>query len=110
VTGTVLGDRNYWKPVLQERFAESHLQLLTPYKSAKREKVPWPRHLKRKRYRIETVFGQFVGKLNAKAVWARDAWHLCSRWLRRILAHCFGILLCQQTSLLPLRFSELFNG
>lgn len=109
VTGTVIADRNYWKPVLQERLAENHLQLLAPYKSAKREKEPWPRHLKHKRYRIETVFGQFVGKLGAKAVWARDAWHLCSRWLRRIIAHCFGVFLCQQMNLSPLRFSELVN-
>lgn len=107
VTGLVLADRNYWKPVLQQRLAEQHLHLLAPYKSAKREKEPWPRTLKHMRYRIETVFGQFVHKLQAKAVWARDAWHLCSRWLRRILAHCFGVLLCQQTGLPPLHLSEL---
>jgi len=28
VTGTVIADTNYWKPVLQERLAENHLQLL----------------------------------------------------------------------------------
>jgi hypothetical protein len=109
VTGVVLADRNYWKPELQQRLAEKHLQLLAPYKSAKREKKPWPRLLKHKRYRIETVFGQLVHRLKAKAVWARDAWHLCSRWLRLILAHCFGVLLCQQTGLSPLRFYELVN-
>ena len=109
VTGYVLADRNYWKPELQQRLAEKQLHLLAPYKSAKREKKPWPRTLKHMRYRIETVFGQFVHQFKAKDVWARDAWHLCSRWLRRILAHCFGVLLCQQTGLPPLRFSELVN-
>lgn len=109
VTGVVLADRNYWKPELQQRLAEKHLQLLAPYKSTKREKKPWPWLLKHKQYRIETVFGQLVHRLKAKAVWARDAWHLYSRWPRLILAHCFGVLLCQQTGLSPLRFYELIN-
>lgn len=109
VTGVVLADRNYWKPELQQRLSEKHLHLLAPYKSAKREKEPWPITLKHMRYRIETVFGQLVHRFQAKAVWARDEWHLGSRWLRRILAHCFGVLLCQQTGLSSLRFSELVN-
>lgn len=109
VKGQVIADRNYWKPVLMERLREQELALLAPFATAKHEKVPWPRALTRKRYRIETVFGQFVQRFQARAVWARDAWHLCSRWLRRILAHCFGVLLCQQTGLSSLRFSELVN-
>lgn len=109
VTGQVVADRNYWKPVLRDRLREQGLALLTPFKTAQHQKEPWPRDLTRKRYRIETVFGQFVQRFQARQVWARDAWHLCSRWLRRILAHCFGVLLCQQTGLPPLRFSELVN-
>lgn len=109
ITGQVLADRNYWKPVLRDRLQEQQLTLLAPFSTAKHEKEPWPRQLTRKRYRIETVFGQFVQRFQARQVWARDAWHLCSRWLRRILAHCFGVLLCQQTGLPPLRFSELVN-
>lgn len=109
VTGQILADRNYWKPVLRERLREQHLSLLAPFSSATHEKQPWPRALTRKRYRIETVFGQLVQRFQARQVWARDAWHLCSRWLRCILAHCFGVFLCQQTGLPPLRFSELVN-
>jgi IS5 family transposase len=109
IKGQVIADRNYWKPVLMERLREQDLALLTPFATVKHQKAPWPRKLTRKRYRIETVFGQFVQRFKARAVWARDAWHLCSRWLRRILAHCFGVFLCQQTGLPPLRFSELVN-
>ena len=109
VVGQVIADRNYWKPVLRDRLREQHLQLLAPFATAKHERQPWPRQLTRKRYRIETVFGQFVHRFKARQVWARDAWHLCSRWLRRILAHCFGVFLCQQTGRPPLRFSELVN-
>ncbi len=106
-TGFLLADRNYWNPHLQARLAEKQLCLLAPFKQAKHEKQRWPWWLKQMRYRIETIFGQLAHKLKAKAVWARDEWHLCSRWLRRILAHCFGVLLCQQTGLPPLRFYEL---
>lgn len=109
VSGQVLGDRNYWKPVLRDRLHEQQLALLAPFKKATHEPAPWPRELTHKRYLIETVFGQFVGRFQARAVWARDAWHLCSRWLRRILAHCFGVFLCQQTGLPPLRFAELVD-
>jgi hypothetical protein len=109
VHGQVLADRNYWKPVLRDRLSEQGLNLLAPFKKATSEKEPWPRELTQKRYRIETVFGQLVERFHVRQVWARDAWHLCSRWLRAILAHCFGVLLCQQTGLPPLRFSELVN-
>lgn len=109
VQGQVLADRNYWKPVLRDRLREQELALLAPFSTAKHEKTPWPRKLTRKRYRIETVFGQLVERFQARQVWARDAWHLCSRWLRVILAHCFGVFLCQRTGLSPLRFSELVN-
>ena len=109
VSGFVLADRNYWSPKLQERLAEKHLLLIAPYKSKKREKKPFPFKLTQMRYRIETVFGQLVHQFQAKAVWARDEWHWCSRWLRRVLAHCFGVFFCQQLELPPLRFSEIFN-
>lgn len=109
VAGQVVADRNYWKPVLMDRLREQELALLAPFSTAKHEKQPWPRALTRKRYRIETVFGQFVQRFQARQVWARDAWHLCSRWLRRILAHCFGVFLCQQSGLSPLQFSKLVN-
>ena len=109
VSGQIIADRGYWKPVLMDRLREQGLSLLAPFKQASHEKSPWPKALSHKRYRIETVFGQFVQRFQARQVWARDAWHLCSRWLRRILSHCFGVLLCQQVGLQPLRFSELVN-
>ena len=80
VQGWALGDRNYWKPSLQLALKEQRLSLLAPYKSAKRQKFRYPHWLVEKRYRIETVFGQLVDRFHAKKVWARDAWHLTSRW------------------------------
>lgn len=106
-SGWVLGDRNYWSPELSRRLDEHDLNLLAPYKSAKREKTPWPTWLKHKRYRIETVIGQLVDRFQAKKVWARDNWHFWSRWLRRILSHTFAVYLCQQNGISSLRFAEL---
>lgn len=46
VQGWALGDCNYWSPTLTEKFRSKGLTWLTPYKSAKREKEPWPKWLK----------------------------------------------------------------
>ena len=107
VQGWALGDRNYWKPDWQLALQEQGLSLLAPFKSAKHQKFRYPHWLVEKRYRIETVFGQLVDRFHAKKVWARDAWHLTSRWWRKLLSHLFAVLFCQQLGLSPLRFSEL---
>lgn len=110
VQGWALGDRNYWKPSWQSALKEQSLYLIAPYKSAKRQKFRYPHWLVEKRYRIETVIGQMVERFHAKKVWARDAWHLTSRWLRKVLSHTIAVLFCQQLGLSPLRFSELLIG
>lgn len=108
--GWALGDRNYWSPRLTERLDEQGLELLAPYKSKKREKQPWPRWLVQKRRRIETVFSQLVERYNAKKRWARDRWHLTSRWLRKVLSHTVAVYFCQRVGLSPLSFAELLTG
>jgi hypothetical protein len=105
--GLGFGDRNYHSPNLAERLSDRGLHLPTPYKSSKKEKQPWPRFLVQKRRRIETVIAQMVGRYGAKKVWARDRWHLRSRWLRKVLSHTMAVCLCQRAGLSPLRFSEL---
>jgi hypothetical protein len=109
--GWALGDRNYWSPRLFEQFSEEQeLELLAPYKSKKPEKEPWPRWLVQKRRRIETVFSQLVERYNAKKRWARDRWHLTSRWLRKVLSHTVAVYFCQRVGLSPLSFAELLTG
>jgi hypothetical protein len=109
VRGYALGDRNYWKPALMAELREKGLVLLAPFRSAKREKRPWPRRLVNTRRRIETVIGQLVERFHAKQVWARDAWHFLSRLLRKVLGHTLFVGLCQQCELLPLRMAELLS-
>jgi len=59
------------------------------------------------RHRIETVIGQLVEGFHAKRVWARDAWHLYSRWLCMILSYTVAVLFCQQTGHPLLQFAKL---
>jgi Transposase DDE domain len=92
--GWVLGDRNYWSPELARSLLRKGMLLLAPYKNPGGEARPWPRWLVQKRRRVETVIGQLVGRYNAKRVWARDGWHLRSRWLRKILSHTVAVLSC----------------
>lgn len=107
--GWALGDRNYWSPKLRERLRQHGLHLLAPFSSHSKEKKRWPTWLKHKRYRIETVIGQLVERYQAKRVWARDLWHFCSRWLRRVLSHTFAVYLCQQNGISSLRFADLLS-
>jgi hypothetical protein len=69
-----------------------------------------PRRLIQARRRIETVIGQLVERYHAKRVWARDAWHLWSRWQRKLLSHTLAVYLCQQTGLGSLRFANLLTS
>lgn len=109
VSGWALGDRNYWSPHLHQIGREHGLLWLTPFKSVKREKHPFPAWLSRKRYLIDTVFGQLSERFHAKRVWARDAWHLFSRWLRKVLGHTIAVFFCQQLGLPPLHFAQLIT-
>ena len=109
VKGWALGDRNYWKPDLQLALRKQGLALMAPYKSAKRQKFRYPHWLVEKRYRIETLFGQLVERYHAKKIWARDAWHLTSRWLRKLVSHLIAVLFCQRLGLSSLRFAKLLT-
>lgn len=107
VEGHALGDRNYWSPRLAAELEACGLKLLAPYRSAKREKKRWPLLLVQTRRPIETVIGQLSERFQAKRIWARDGWHCCSRFLRKVLAHTLFVGLCQQHDLWPLRLAEL---
>lgn len=106
--GTLLGDRNYWSPKTATEWQAQGVDLLAPYRSAKRDPHPrWSALLSRVRYRIDTVFGQLVDRCNVKRVWARDRWHLCSRLLRTVLMHTLAVLLNVDLGNPPLHLAQL---
>ena len=107
-TGEVIGDRNYWAPSLTAELAPAGITLRAPFK--KRATDPDPagsRLLTRLRWRIETVAAQLVERYHLKRVWARDAWHLTSRVLRKVLSHTLAVSLCLERGYPPLQFNRL---
>jgi Transposase DDE domain len=109
-TGLVLGDRNYHAPLLAAELGRRDIDLVAPFRRAQRDPAPGRAALiSRFRYRIDTVFGQLVERYHAKKVWARDAWHLWSRLLRKILSHTLAVLLAGAAGLPPLHLAELLT-
>lgn len=106
--GQVIGDRNYWAPKLSAALEPAGIALEAPFK--KRASDPDPersRVLTRVRWRVETVAAQFVERYRLKRVWARDAWHLTSRVLRKVLSHTVAVFLCLERGHPPLSFDRL---
>ena len=106
--GTLVGDRNYWSPTSATEWRHLGVELLAPYRSAKRDPHPrWSARLSRVRYRIDTVFGQLVDRCAVKRLWARDRWHLCSRLLRKVLMHTLAVLLNIDLGNPPLQLAQV---
>ena len=108
--GQVIGDRNYWDPQLTAELAPAGIRLLAPFK--KRATDPDPvgsTRLTRLRWRIETVAAQLVERFHLKRIWARDAWHLTSRVLRKVLSHTIAVCLCLERGYQPLSFARLLD-
>ncbi len=109
--GWLLGDTNYWSPLLYQDLQTKGIHLLTPRKSSVRRPHPWPHWLIQARRRIETVIGQLAQRYSGKRLWVHDTWHLCSRWLRKVLSHTFAVYLCQLCGLDSyIRFADLITN
>jgi hypothetical protein len=106
VTGWTLADRSYGSA----RLATQGGWLLAPARGTRRSRQRPPPWLTGKRRRVETVIGQLTGRYQRKRVWARDAWHLWSRWQRKLLSHTMAVLLCQRAGLGSLRFADLLTS
>jgi Transposase DDE domain len=94
--GLLVGDRNYDAPRIADELVGHGVHLLAPPRHKSRDPHPhWNLVLSHVRYRIDTVFGQLTERYHAKRIWARDAWHLWSRLLRKVLSHTLALLLNQ---------------
>jgi hypothetical protein len=94
--GVLVGDRNYDAPRIADELASQGIELLAPPRHKSRDPhLNWNLVLSHVRYRIDTVFGQLTERYHAKRIWARDAWHLWSRLLRKVLSHTLALLLNQ---------------
>jgi hypothetical protein len=94
MAGVVLADRNYWNPRLAEELAVEGVTLLAPYRHRSQDPTPArTRLLNRVRRQVETTASQLVERFHLKRVWARDAWHLTNRILRKLLGHTLAMVL-----------------
>lgn len=92
--GVVLADRNYWNPRVRDELADEGIELLAPYRHRSEDPTPArSKLLNRVRRQVETVASQLVERYHLKRVWARDAWHLTNRLLRKVLSHTLAIRL-----------------
>jgi hypothetical protein len=106
--GILVGDRNYWSPKVAAEWQQHGVELLAPYRTAKRDPHPrWSARLSRVRYRIDTVFGQLVDRCSVKRLWARDLWHLSNRFLRKVLMHTLAVLFNVDLGNPPLQLSRV---
>jgi hypothetical protein len=108
VTGWTLADRSYGSRRLAVQLVAQGGWLLAPPRGKAHAGRP-PPWLVGKRRRVETVIGQLTSRYHLKQVWARDGWHLWSRWQRKLLSHTLAVYLCQQTGLGSLRFADLLT-
>jgi Transposase DDE domain len=108
--GWVVADRAYGSARLAEELAAGGVWLLAPPRGIARTRRRPPIWVVGRRRRVETVIGQLVARYHLKQVWARDGWHLWSRWLRKLLSHTMAVLLCRQQGLSPLRFADLVSA
>jgi Transposase DDE domain len=109
--GRLVGDRKYWSPATTAAWQSPGVELLAPYRAAKRDPHPrWSAVLSRVCYRIDTVFGQLVDRCDVKRVWARDLWHLYSRLLRKVLMHTLAVLFNVVRDNPPLHLARLVTA
>ena len=86
---TILGDKGYTGEALSESLSGQGICLMALKRS--NAKTDWPKPVRqlifRLRRRVETVFSQLSGQLNAEQVLARSFQGLCTRLANKILAY-----------------------
>jgi hypothetical protein len=97
--------------LLAAELTDHRVEPIVPFRFASREPDPArARRISRFRYRIETVFDQFVERFQIKRVWARDGWHFWGRLLRKFLSHTIACILAGRSGHLPLQLSAVLQS
>lgn len=107
--GLLLGDKGYIRPELQDQLKKQGLNLETPLRVNMEDERPkdflhWMLGTRRL---VETVIGQLTERFHIEKVRARDLWHQCSRFWRKLLAHTACIKLNLSIKNEPLQFERL---
>ena len=111
IKGLLLGDKGFIRPELQEFLKKQGLYLQTSLRDNMKDDRPksFLKWVVGTRRLIETVIGQLTERFHIEKVWARDLWHQCSRFWRKLLAHTVSIRLNLHANKDPLQFEALVS-
>lgn len=111
IKGLLLGDKGFIRPELQNDLKEQDIYLQTPLRDNMREERPksFLKWMIGSRRLVETVIGQLTERFHIEKVRARDMWHQCSRFCRKLLAHTVSISLNLSMNNDPLQFELLIK-
>ena len=112
LTGLLIGDKGYIRPVLKEELKKQGLDLETPLRKNMKDTRPKAvvRHFMSMRRLVETVISQLVERFHIEKVRARNLWHLTNRFTRKLLAHTVGTFLNKLLGHSPLHLAELVKS
>jgi hypothetical protein len=111
VSGWLIGDKGYIDRFLAEQLSdERDLHLETVRLRSNMKETRPERHLRALtsiRTLVESVISQLSERLHVERIRARDAWHLTSRMVRKILTHTVGVALLRKHGDFSLQLEQL---
>ncbi|MFA7269407.1 MAG: transposase [Sterolibacterium sp.] len=109
ISGLLLGDKGFIRPILKEDLAQQAIDLQTPLRDNMREtrSKGFRNWMMAQRHLVETVIGQLAERFAIEANRARDLWHLLSRLYRKVAAHTLCILINRSLGRPDLAFDGL---
>lgn len=111
IKGLLLGDKGFIRAELQNDLEDQGVYLQTPLRENMVEKRPksFLKWMMGTRRLVETVIGQLTERFHIEKVRARNTWHQCSRFWRKLLAHTASIRLSLSMDNDPLQFEHLIK-
>lgn len=109
IKGLLLGDKGFIRPELKTTLLEQGVNLETPLRDNMHDErsknfLKWMMGTRRL---VETVIGQLTERFHIEKIRARDLWHQCTRFWRKLLAHTVCIALSVANEQEPLQFEHL---
>ena len=109
ITGLLLGDKGYIRPVFKEDCDAVGIDLQTPLKKNMKDNrsKKFVKLIMRVRRRIETVIGQLAQYFDIEYSGCRNMWHMTARVARKLLAYNVGVLFNVQAGKPAIQFENL---
>lgn len=109
IRGLLLGDKGFIRPELKKNLEKQGIRLETPLRDNMDDKRPksFLKWMLGTRRLIETVIGQLTERFHIEKIRARDLWHHCTRFWRKLLAHTVCIAISLEKGFQALQFEGL---